>query len=71
MKNVFGLFGDEIFLTEHEKIPYYAQLTTKKYSGVAFIDNNLSRAPIFIQSKPKTDFLLICEIKNGKKRYFI
>ncbi len=24
MKNVFGLLGEEIFLTEHEKIPYYA-----------------------------------------------
>ncbi len=24
MRNVFGLFGDEIFLTEHERIPYYA-----------------------------------------------
>jgi hypothetical protein len=71
MQKQFGLKGEEIFLTENEKLPCLGQLTQKKFSGVNFFENNLSKTPVFINKASKNDFLLICEIKNGEKKFYL
>lgn len=52
-------------------LPVVGQLTQKKYTGVTILENNLSKVPVFVQRPNKTDFLLICEIKNGQKKFYL
>ena len=67
----FGDKGEEIYLVEKDTLPTLGQITKKNYPGVTILDNNLSRTPIFTQKPKKTDFLLICTVIKGKKRYYI
>ncbi|CAK63292.1 unnamed protein product (macronuclear) [Paramecium tetraurelia] len=47
------------FLDKNQAIPLQGQLTDERFIGIAVIENDLYRAPIFKQKLPVTDFLLV------------
>ncbi|CAK78433.1 unnamed protein product (macronuclear) [Paramecium tetraurelia] len=54
-----GNIGQIRFLDKNGTIPLQGQLTDERFIGIAVIENELYRAPIFKQKLPATDFLLV------------
>ncbi|CAD8107723.1 unnamed protein product [Paramecium primaurelia] len=54
-----GNIGQIRFLDKNGAIPLQGQLTDERLIGIAVIENDLYRAPIFKQKLPITDFLLV------------
>lgn len=57
-----GPFGPQIVmssLAEHHKIPLIGKVDSSAYKGIAILENNMYRAPLFWHPIKSTDFILI------------
>lgn len=59
-----GYYGQQICLQDDEKLPLLGQINRKKYQGLAVLENNLYRVPVFYQKPKFKDFL--CVFHTGR-----
>ena len=71
IKDKFGEHGEENPLEESEQIPLLGQLIGNKYEGVAMLENNLYRVPVFKQKARKNDFVLVRVVEKGEVKYYL
>jgi transcription initiation factor TFIID subunit 1 len=71
IKDKFGEHGEENPLDETEQIPLLGQLINNKYEGVAILENNLYRVPVFKQKARKNDFILVRVVEKGEVKYYL
>lgn len=71
LKDKMGEHGEEYPLEETEQLPLLGQLIGNKYEGVAILENNLYRVPVFKQKTKKNDFILVRVIEKGEVKYYL
>ena len=71
MRDKLGEQGEEIPLEENEQLPILGQLIGSKYEGVAILENNLYRVPVFKQKTRKNDFLLVRVVEKGEVKFYL
>lgn len=71
LKDRMGEHGEEIALEENDQLPLLGQLIGNKFEGVAVLENNLYRVPVFKQKARKNDFILVRVVEKGEIKYYL
>lgn len=57
---------------EHHKIPLIGKVDSSAYKGIAILENNMYRAPLFWHPVKTTDFLLIKhKEQDGQNKFYL
>lgn len=54
-----GYYGQQVLLSDEDKLPLIGQIDRKKYQGLTVLENNLYRVPACYHKPKKSDFLCI------------